>query len=81
MPVMDALALLAGAAVAAISSSVAAVMAQTSLTEQRGAIAGWINAGQLGGKGVGGGVALWIAKASPRSFTASLAWPWSPRRA
>ena len=65
MPVMDALALLAGAAAATSAEAVTVAMVQTSPADHRGAISGWLNAGQLGGGGIGGGGALLIASSWP----------------
>jgi PAT family beta-lactamase induction signal transducer AmpG len=64
MPMMGALALVAGAAAATSTEASVLVMVQNSPTEHRGTVAGWLNAGQLGGGGIGGGAALWIASAT-----------------
>jgi MFS family permease len=37
-------------------------MAQTNSLDERGAVAGWLQAGQLGGQGIGGGAGLWLAQ-------------------
>jgi PAT family beta-lactamase induction signal transducer AmpG len=61
MPTVDLLALILGFAGNAKVCAVAAAMAATSRNDQRGAIAGWTNAGGLGGAGLGGGAGLWLA--------------------
>jgi MFS family permease len=74
MPAMGALALLLGAAAATSGEAGVLVMVQNSPNEHRGAVAGWLNAGILGGSGIGGGAALWIASTSPGGIVlASLA--------
>ncbi|MDB5475286.1 MAG: AmpG permease [Phenylobacterium sp.] len=62
VPALGALALAAGAAMTASSSSVTAAMAQTTPSERRGGVAAWQQIGALGGTGLGGGLGLWIAE-------------------
>ena len=73
MPLMGALALVAGAAAATCSDAVCVAMVQNSPGDRRGVVAGWINAGQLGGSGVGGGAALWVASSGGGVALAGLA--------
>ena len=61
MPFLDTASLILGVAGCAASSSITAAMARTMPNEQRGAVAGWQQAGNLGGAGVGGGAGLWLA--------------------
>ncbi|THD78294.1 MAG: MFS transporter [Phenylobacterium sp.] len=51
-----------GAAFTMASSAVTAAMARTTPPEQRGAVSGWQQCGNLGGIGLGGGLGLWIAE-------------------
>jgi MFS family permease len=52
---------IAQAAVATSNSAVNALMATTIPNEKKGAVSGWSMAGNVGGTGIGGGVALWLA--------------------
>jgi MFS transporter, PAT family, beta-lactamase induction signal transducer AmpG len=61
MPMVDLLAFLLGCASNAKGCAVAAAMALTTPNAQRGAVAGWVNAGTLGGMALGGGAGLWLA--------------------
>jgi len=61
-----------GVAISAAGSSATAVMALTTANEKRGAAAGWIQTGQLGGSGVGGGLGLWLAEHGGGQLTAAL---------
>ncbi len=60
MPLLCALVLVMGFAVAFGSVAVSAAMALTTPLEKRGAVAGWGNAGALGGTGLGGGLGIWL---------------------
>ena len=61
MPLIAVVAFAMGAASTAAGSSATAAMAQTTPIEHRGAVAGWLQTGNLGGVGVAGGLGLWIA--------------------
>lgn len=62
MPVLSLIILLLGVATNAGGSSATAAMALTTPNDQRGAVAGWLQVGQLGGLGLGGGLGLWLAQ-------------------
>ncbi|HEX3366586.1 MFS transporter [Phenylobacterium sp.] len=72
MPLLSGLALLMGVAMNAMTSSATAGMALTTPNEQRGAVAGWLQCGQLGGAGLGGGLGLWLAEHAGGQATAAL---------
>lgn len=72
MPLLSGLALLMGVAMNAMTSSATAAMALTTPNEQRGAVAGWLQCGQLGGAGLGGGLGLWLAEHMGGQATAAL---------
>lgn len=63
---------LAQAAVATSSAAVDALMAVTLPDSKKGAAAGWYNAGNLGGTGLGGALALWFSQHLPTTVTAIL---------
>jgi len=73
MPLLSAIALALGVAVNAVSSAAAAGMAATSPAGERGAVAGWVQVGQLGGNGLGGGLGLWLAQHAGGQLSAALA--------
>jgi MFS family permease len=60
-PLLGILALIGGTAAAAAGISITAAMATTTPNARRGAVAGWLTVGNLGGSGVGGGAGLWLA--------------------
>lgn len=70
-PLLSLLALLLGIAVQAAGSSATAAMALTTPNGQRGAVAGWMQVGQLGGQGLGGGLGLWLAQHTGGQITAA----------
>jgi len=61
LPLLNAISLIGGAAAVASTSSAAGAMALAIPNKQRGAVAGWAQAGSFSGTGVGGGVGLWLA--------------------
>ncbi len=71
MAAMGALAVLVGAASAISTEAATVAMALSSPREHRGSISGWLNAGQLGGGGIGGGAALMIASSWPGGIAAA----------
>ncbi len=61
LPLLIAIVMVMGVVANVAGISAAAVIALTAPMEKRGAIAGWGNAGALGGTGLGGGLGLWLA--------------------
>jgi len=49
-------------AITFLGMSVEGLLAHVVTDEQRGAASGWLQAGNLGGAGIGGGLALWLAE-------------------
>ena len=72
MPLLSGLALALGVAVNAGGSAITAGMALTTPNERRGAVAGWMQCGQLGGVGLGGGLGLWLAEHAGGQLTAAM---------
>jgi MFS family permease len=56
-----------------IGMAVESLMAHSTPDEQKGRAAGWFQAGNLGGGGIGGGLALWLIQDRGLSVTASAA--------
>ncbi len=73
MPLLSGIALLIGIAINAAGSAATAGMALTTPDTRRGAVAGWVQCGQLGGTGLGGGLGLWLAEHGGGQVTAALA--------
>ena len=71
MPLLSVVALLLGIAVNAGGSSATAAMALTTPNDQRGAVAAWLQVGQLSGQGLGGGLGLWLAQHAGGQLTAA----------
>jgi MFS family permease len=65
-----ALLFLANVGAATSSAAVDALMATTVPVERKGAAAGWSMAGNLGGTGVGGALALWLSEHQSKPVTA-----------
>jgi MFS transporter, PAT family, beta-lactamase induction signal transducer AmpG len=59
---LDAVVLLASLASTVLGMSVESLMAHATAPEQKGRAAGWFQAGNLGGNGLGGGAALWLSQ-------------------
>jgi MFS transporter, PAT family, beta-lactamase induction signal transducer AmpG len=70
LPLMSALAFGASLATTFLAMSVESLMAYGTIDAERGRAGGWFQAGNLGGFGIGGGAALWIAENLPQ--------PWLP---
>ena len=70
LPLMSAVAFGASLATTFLAMSVESLMAYGTPDAERGRAGGWFQAGNLGGFGIGGGAALWIAENSPL--------PWLP---
>jgi len=64
LPLMSALAFGASLATTFLAMSVESLMAYGTPDAERGRAGGWFQAGNLGGFGIGGGAALWIAEHS-----------------
>jgi MFS transporter, PAT family, beta-lactamase induction signal transducer AmpG len=60
MPLLSLVALITGIGANVKATAAGAAMAASSPINERGQVAGWQNAGLLGGVGLGGGLALWI---------------------
>src|SRR5689334_11786432 len=70
LPLMSAVAFGASLATTFLAMSVESLMAYGTPDAERGRAGGWFQAGNLGGFGIGGGAALWIAENLPQ--------PWLP---
>lgn len=62
VPVLSIAVLVASVAVSFLGMSVESLMAHDTPDSQKGRAAGWFQAGNLGGTGLGGGAALWLAQ-------------------
>jgi MFS transporter, PAT family, beta-lactamase induction signal transducer AmpG len=62
LPVLWLLVLLMSLATTFLAMSVEALIAYNTPNEQKGRASGWFQAGNLGGSGLGGGAALWMAE-------------------
>ena len=70
LPLMSAVAFAASLATTFLAMSVESLMAYGTPDAERGRAGGWFQAGNLGGFGIGGGAALWIAE--------NMQQPWLP---
>jgi MFS family permease len=70
LPLLSIVAFVASLATTFLAMSVESLMAYGTTDAERGRAGGWFQAGNLGGFGVGGGAALWIAEHLPQ--------PWLP---
>lgn len=61
VPALTVVALFAGVAFSLLGSCLSPIVGRTAACAERGAIAGWQQAGNLGGIGLGGGAGLWLA--------------------
>lgn len=68
---LTAVVLVANFATTVIGMAVESLMAHTTADEAKGRAAGWFQAGNLGGGGVGGGLALWLIQDQGLPVTAS----------
>lgn len=71
--VLTVVVLAANLASTVIGMAVESLMAHRTPDEQKGRAAGWFQAGNLGGSGIGGGLALWLIQDRGMSVTASAA--------
>lgn len=62
LPVLTMVVLISNVAVTFLGMSVESLMAYSSSDEAKGRAAGWFQAGNLGGFGLGGGAGLWMAQ-------------------
>jgi len=62
LPLLGAIVLISNIAVTFLGMSVESLMAYATPEDEKGRAAGWFQAGNLGGTGVGGGVGLWLAQ-------------------
>ena len=60
LPVLSALCFVGACSHVCLSVSAMSAMAATTASEERGPIGGWVQAANLGGAGLGGGLGLWI---------------------
>lgn len=74
LPLLSAIVVVANVAVTFLGMSVESLMAYGSPAEEHGRAGGWFQAGNLGGQGLGGGGALWVAQhvAAPWASGAAL---------
>src|SRR5579859_510398 len=68
LPVLSAVAFGASLATTFLAMSVESLMAYGTSEAEKGRAGGWFQAGNLGGFGVGGGAALWIAEHVPQAW-------------
>src|SRR5436190_23004399 len=68
LPLLSAVALGASLATTFLAMSVESLMAYGTSEAEKGRAGGWFQAGNLGGFGVGGGAALWIAENVPQAW-------------
>lgn len=68
MPILTVVVLLAMFSTTVVAMSVESLMAHGTATEQMGRAAGWFQAGNLGGSGIGGGLALMLAERTAHAW-------------
>lgn len=68
LPLLSAVAFAASVATTFLAMSVESLMAYGTEDGERGRAGGWFQAGNLGGFGIGGGAALWIAQHSAEAW-------------
>jgi len=68
LPLLSAVAFCASLATTFLAMSVESLMAYGTSEAEKGRAGGWFQAGNLGGFGVGGGAALWIAEHVPQAW-------------
>jgi len=68
MPLLTAIVLLSNLAATFLAMAVESLMAHDTPDEEKGRAAGWFQAGNLGGVGVGGGIGLWVAERVAQSW-------------
>lgn len=70
LPLLTAVVVVSNLAVTFLAMSVESFMAHGASVAEKGRAAGWFQAGNLGGAGVGGGAGLWLAQALPDAWMA-----------
>ena len=70
LPLLYAVVLISNFAVTFLAMSVESLMAYSTRPEQQGRAAGWFQAGNLGGFGLGGGAGLWMIEHLPEPWIA-----------
>jgi MFS family permease len=70
IPMLSVVVLVSNVAVTFLAMAVESLMASSTPHEQKGRAAGWFQAGNLGGGGLGGGAGLWIAEHSSQTWLA-----------
>lgn len=70
LPLITVVGVVTSAASTLVSMAIESMLPHNTLEESRGRASGWMQAGNLGGTGIGGGAALWLAQ--------NLAAPWLP---
>ena len=73
LPLLTAVVLISNLAVTFLAMSVESLMAYGAPDDAKGRAAGWFQAGNLGGYGVGGGAGLWLAQNIPPPWIGSAA--------
>src|SRR5438067_6900914 len=73
LPLLYAAVLISNVAVTFLAMSTESLMVYNTPPELQGRTGGWIQAGNLGGNGLGGGAGLWLAQNLPDPWMASAA--------
>jgi MFS family permease len=73
LPLLSVLVVVCSVASTAVSMSVEIFMAEGVEDVRKGAASGWNQAGNLGGSGLGGGLALWLAQHAPAAWVSGAA--------
>ncbi len=68
---LSAIAFLSSLATTVLGMSVESLTAHTTPPDMKGRAGGWLQAGSLGGSGIGGGLGLWLVGALPQAWMAS----------
>jgi MFS transporter, PAT family, beta-lactamase induction signal transducer AmpG len=72
LPILTVMVILANVASSFLGSTVSALAAHDTPEELKGRASGYLNAGNLGGSGIGGGVGLWLAEHFHQPWISSL---------
>lgn len=70
IPMLSVIVLVSNVSVTFLGMAVESLMAYSTPSDQKGRVAGWFQAGNLGGGGLGGGAGLWIAENSSQTWMA-----------
>lgn len=71
LPMLTAVVLASNVAVTFVAMAVEGLMAHSTAEDRKGRAAGWFQAGNLGGNGIGGGAGLWMAQVLPEPWMAA----------